>query len=157
MGKRRRNNRNRSENSKQSEELSNVKIPDIEPPKREPPTFKSVLGNSSTQSPSPVPSSRSDGNCDDINRYKPTSEDVRAFSLIPRVETNREYRLSKRRNDPYHYALWRDAYDSYLRILFDGFQNILNLFKVPLEEEISFETFSFFIYEFSSGYITPYS
>jgi hypothetical protein len=41
--------------------------------------------------------------------------------------------------------------------LFDGTQDILNSFKVNLEEEISFETFAFFVYKFSSGYISPYA
>nr|QBK85521.1 MAG: hypothetical protein LCMAC101_01080 [Marseillevirus LCMAC101] len=164
MGKRRRRNRDRSEReSEQHNDPSRVKRSNTEPPtaespKPKPPTFRSVLKNngeykkqlplSHTTAVGFVPPA--------INEGKPTPEEIRAYSLIPRTESRWELR-AKCRKDPYHYALWRDAYDNYLWVLFDGFQNILNSFKVYLEEEISFEAFSFFIYKFSSGYITPYS
>ena len=155
MGKRRRN-RDRSEGeSKQREDSPKA----LEP---EPSTFKSILGRS--QSPRHSTSNvrileRDNGSPPKRHSATNTSrEEIRAYPLVtPHVEPRWEYRLPEHRKDAYHYSLWRDAYDNYLRVLFDGFQNILNSFKVRLEEEISFETFSFFIYEFSSGYITPYS
>ncbi len=159
MGKRRRrNNRNRFEESTNPSVDTSVDTPKTEPPK--PPTFKIILEKSRGTDESSSCSNRTN---DDNNtgqpssdcRHKPTPKEYQP--PIPRVQSNREWRLANRRNDPYHYTLWRNAYDSYLWILFDGTQNILNLFKVHLEEEISFETFAFFIYEFSSGYISPYA
>ena len=152
MGKRRRYNRNRPETSNHWEDP-----PKIVPSKQGPSTFKSILEKSRNNSPNSNQSNTDNGVGQPslVRRYKPTPEEIRV--LIPHVESRWELRRSDRRKDPYHYALWRDAYGSYLRILFGGFQNILNKFKVLLEEEISFETFSFFIYEISSGYISPYS
>ncbi len=162
MGKRRRNNRNRSEKGSDRVENSSPE-PKIEPPRPIPPTFKSILSKIDTGDKHIGFVSISSNNESGTRSSKICSQqkqlEIRDHPAIftPYIQSNREYRLSNRRNDPYHYALWRYAYDSYLRVLFDGFQNILNSFKVPLEEEISFETLSFFIYEFSSGYITPYS
>ena len=164
MGKRRRNNRNRSE--KGSDVHGYVENSSSEPNadslKPEPHTFKFILEGSQEGDDIPPDSNQpnsinNNGQSSFVCVYKPDQEEIRVRLLIPHVSTNREYRLAKRRNDPYHYALWRDAYDSYLWVLFDGFQNILNKFKVFPEEEISFDTFSFFIYEFSSGYISPYA
>jgi hypothetical protein len=162
MGKKRGNNRTRSDKTdrvtREKDCSTKAEHPKVEVYKSELPTFRSVLGGSSADKTigSTEPPIRSSEDSTVVDEHNPIREEIRAFIPIPHVSTNRECRLVKRRNDPYHYALWRDAYDSYLRILFDGTQNILNSFKVPMEEEISFETFSFFIYEFSSGDISPY-
>lgn len=169
MGKRRRNNRNRhekgSDNHGRVENSSpEPKInPSVVPPKPRPPTFKSIFGRNNTGD-KPDGSLSASSNIESGARSSNVCPQQKQLEIrnnppiyIPAIQSNREYRLSNRRNDPYHYSLWRDAYDSYLWILFDGFQNILNKFKVFLEEEISFNTFSFFIYEFSSGYISPYA
>ena len=155
MGKRRRHNRDRLETTKQQDNP-----PKVVPPNPGPPTFKSVLEKSREDDNNPPDPNRS--NIDDsvgqhslVSRYEPTPKEF--YVPIPHVESRWELKRPEYRKGPYHYALWRDAYGSYLRVLFDGFQNILNKFKVLLEEEISFETFSFFIYEISSGYISPYS
>lgn len=155
MGKRRKGNRNRLEAAKHHDNP-----PIVIPPKPATTTFKSILEKSRGDNNNPSDPNRSD--IDDsigahslVSRHEPIPKEF--YAPIPHVESRWELRLPERRKGPYHYALWRDAYDSYLWVLFDGFQNILNKFKVFLEEEISFETFSFFIYEISSGYISPYS
>jgi len=162
MGKRRGNDRARSgktgRGAQEKDRSTLVERPEVDVRKSEHPTFRAILDGSSADKPndSPEPPVRSSGGGNVVDEHEPARGEVESFIPTPRVSTNRECRLAKRRNDPYHYALWRDAYDSYIRILFDGSQNILNSFKVPMEEEISFETFSFFIYEFSSGDISRY-
>ncbi len=154
MGKRR-HNRNRLETARQQDSLPSK----ADSPKQKPTTFKSILEKSRRDDNNTADSTQSnvDGSTGQpslVRRHKPTSEEF--CILAPHVESTWELRRPERRKGPYHYTLWRDAYDSYLWVLYDGFQNILNKFKVFLEEEISFEAFSFFIYEISSGYISPY-
>lgn len=163
MGKRRRrNNRNRSEESSKSTDGLSVTQSVDKPGPSKPSTFKSILENSGRGDDNPSSSNRTrddknTGQSSSDCSCNPISKEYQSIIPVPRVQSNREWREANRRNDPYHYSLWRNAYDSYLWILFDGTQDILNSFKVHLEEEISFETFAFFIYKFSSGYISPYA
>ena len=56
-----------------------------------------------------------------------------------------------------HYAFWRNAYDSYLWEIFDRVNGVLNKFKDLRDCNLDFSEFAEFAYEFSSGYITPYT
>ena len=62
-----------------------------------------------------------------------------------------------RRGAEDHYTFWRNAYDSYLWEIFDRVAGRINKLKNFSGIEIDFEDFVDFSYEFSSGYITPYS
>jgi hypothetical protein len=146
MGKKRRDNRNRSSGSPKKcvGTLGTLGLG--------PTAYKTVAKTFSTGTPE-----QSVGTPIYSNRGKLSYEQIITSIPTPRVQSNKSCRLTTRRNDPYYYTIWRNAYGRYLRVLFDGVQNLLNLFKVPLRKEISFDTFSIFIYNFSSGYITPYA
>ena len=62
-----------------------------------------------------------------------------------------------RRGEEDHYPFWRNAYDSHLWEIFDRVAGRINKFKNCSGIEIDFNDFVDFAYEFSSGYITPYS
>ena len=61
------------------------------------------------------------------------------------------------RGEEDHYSFWRNAYDSYLWEIFDRVAGRINKFKNFSRVEIDFDDFVEFAYEFSSGYITPYT
>lgn len=132
-----------------------------EPPgSPDPPSYKFALekgiSNSESTETNPTDNGKLIKDSQPTCKYSP-DELRRARALIPRIQQYRRGKLSERPKTNYNYALWRDAYDSYLWVLFDGFINVLNSFKVELDRKIEFNDFALFVYFNSSGYITPYA
>ena len=126
-----------------------------EPPKPPPlPTYASRIAKSLVEEEQP------EQQPDEPHPRYSESELKLARLLTPRITVQqyvgRDYHVPERPKGPYEYALWRSAYDSYIRRLYTRFVMTLNELKVELYREIELKEFSALIYHSSSGYISPW-
>lgn len=55
-----------------------------------------------------------------------------------------------------NFELWATHYDTYLKRLYGVFQTTCHQKRLKWYQQLDFETFRDFVYEYSSGYLSPW-